>query len=126
MNNRASYNKLQAQARHNSAEMLRRFKELHPDRFAELLTQAKTELNKPKLLHTHTTPSIQDTIKQLRNGRKSYFIHTKDHYNTSHLYHVLLTSPDQALEAITTQYPQVKEHNEVITKIEKCICPLCH
>jgi len=52
--NRPAYNKLQAEARKQQAETLRRFKEQNPERYTELLERAKEELNE----EASTTPTI--------------------------------------------------------------------
>lgn len=119
--NRQAYNKLQYEAKQRLNEVIKRFAEQNPERFAELQAQAKREFNQPTPPRTITrTQSGASTYVHTRD----YFIHTKDCFGKEHLYFHALNneSPKEVLERY---HPKFTERNEKVTKVEPCQCPLC-
>ena len=144
MSNRQEYNKLQAAVRRQQAETLRRFREANPERYAELLAKAKTEVeqeeSQPRLPRRTYTPTYTTTAHNpLETARQSaridnilykpqerhYFVYTKSDWDTSRLYcESFIPTPtlEEVLDELHRRHPKF---SGTITELEPCYCPAC-
>ena len=129
--NRTAYNKLHYEVQRTRNAMLKKYKEEHPERFAELLKQAQADIDKPVIhcttsytlsqqytpiqQYTPTESEIQEKIAQIdsailafRNGRKSFYINV----DGRHLFENHFNEND-----ILQKYPGAL--------VTPCTCPLC-
>lgn len=101
-----------------STEAVERFRELHPERFAELQAQAERDWDKPTIRHTISyTPTTtlhpdrlpdwfkrglipEQALEEFRAGRKQYWVQT-----TEHLYFELAYTPLEAIEVARSRHP---------------------
>ena len=119
------YHKLQAQARRESSDMLQRFRELYPEKYAELLAKAKQEVNEPtpeRPVVKYTIPKRSLNIDALHT-EPHYYIHTKDAFGDEHLLFESGYTPEAA--ALKGQERWGSRYAHKIVRIEKCSCPLC-
>lgn len=126
--NRTEYNKLQIESKRNLRNGIKRFAEQNPERFAELQTQAKYELEhppEPQIIRSTSKLDIDKTITQFRAGRKDYYVYTLDCFNDTHLYFETLLNEIDATRVLTERHPRFAERKERVTKVTKCQCPLC-
>lgn len=121
--NRAKYNKLQYEAKKSLREGIKRFKELYPERYAELQRKA---LESDNIVAKPPPPKDLDRdLRIWRAGRKDYFIHTKDTYGNTHTYFETLISPHEAEQVLSQLHPSYTERDEKINDVVACTCPLC-
>ena len=101
-----------------SKEAVERFKELYPERFAELQVQAERDWCKPTIrqtightsvstLHPNQVPSwfkrglsLEQALEEFRAGRKPYRVRT-----TEHTYFELAHAPEEAVEVARKRHP---------------------
>lgn len=134
---RQAYSKLYRKFKEPERELIndaiKHLKRYHPQRFAELQARAKYELEHPQprtIIYASRYPStlpfnIDELIRQFRNGRKDYYVHTIDCWNETHLYFETLSSSEDATEVMIQRHPKFTEQSEKVTKVEPCVCPLC-
>lgn len=144
MSNRQAYNKLQAKERRRQAETLKHFREQNPEDYERLLKRAQEELKAEESLTPlerlnlrHSTPTTTVSPEELERRIKAldtlvyniqerhYYIHTKDEWNTPHLYFESFTptpTPEEVLDTLHRRHPNFSGQ---ITSIEPCNCPAC-
>jgi len=147
---RQEYNKAHYEAIRVRRELLRRFKGDHPERYAELMKQARAEVEEAekhpylKLQHntTQTEPSeaeieqnsirIHELLVKFANGRKHYFIDIEiphDGWVETHKYFDSLYSDslEEAKEVVLKYHPKMQPYKDTlkVVRIDKCGCPLC-
>lgn len=130
---RKEYAKLQAQARRDSSEMLKLYKELYPEKFVELQAKAKYEVEhniEPERPVTRYAPigtralSETEALQIVRPDPniRDYYIHTKDAFGDPHLLFESGYTPEAAAMKGQEHWPRYAHE---IVQIEPCSCPLC-
>lgn len=133
---RKGYQKLQAQARRDSAEMLQRFKEANPTRFAELQAQAEREVLEPppprpitRYTLRRTRALTEEDIDRIAYPptERHYLILAKDKWGDEHRFFESAT-PDtlnefDVLQMLNEKHPRY-DLTEIIS-ITPCKCPAC-
>lgn len=133
---RKGYSKLQAQARRDSSEMLRRFKEQNPEKYAELLNKAKYEVEHNTEPERHVTrytlPTRTLTIEELEERiyipeERHFLIQAKDKWEGKHLFFESFIpnkmTNDDILQTLTEKHPRYSI--ATLMNIEPCQCPAC-
>ena len=123
-----AYNQSKAVMRQRMDEAIKRFKEQSPERFIELQAQALHELEHPpeRSIIRHAIPcatfNVDEFVRQ--HHTRSFYIHTTDSFGSTHLYFESLDD-ETAVDVLKRRHSKFTERNEEVTKVEKCICPLC-
>lgn len=143
MSDRTTYREAQSEARRRTTEQLQRFKELHPEKYAELASQAKQEASEPVLTRhvIRHSPSIvepltadelakriEDIDRRIYDPKKRhYYIKAKDQWGDEHTFFESLipdeATNDSALSLIIKKHP--RHLSTTITSLEPCQCPAC-
>jgi len=138
---RKAYNALKTQQRQEQSETLRRFAEAHPERYAELMTQAQHEvegeLTSPQKSVGHSIGELIDAsrlretaerfdalVREGHKGMRDYIIRAKDNWGDEHTLFLGFPIPHvpQPNEKIKTP---IKGTEYTVIDATPCTCPLC-
>ena len=129
--NRKAYSQTYNESKQSLRDAIKQFAQESPEKYAELKARALYELEHPQPRTVTRYPThfskldIDTTIFRFRNGRKDYYVHTKDMFGSEHLYFETLINESEAEAVLTQRHPKYAERNERVTKVEPCTCPLC-
>ena len=130
--NRQAYSRVYNKSKHELKDAIKQFEQDNPARFAELKARALHELEHPPerpIIHASRYPSrlpnVDESIRQFRNGRKHFFVHTRDCYDDVHLYFELLHNPEDATEVLSQHHSKFLKRHEEVTNVVSCVCPTC-
>ena len=126
-----AYSRVYNQSKQELRDAIKRFERQNPERFAELQAQAQYELEHPpeRPIIRHSLPSRlcphfdADEFVRLHHTQ-SFYIHTKDCFNITHLYFESLDN-ETAKEVLVRRHPKFIERSEEVVRVDKCKCPLC-
>lgn len=133
---RKEYNRHKADIQKSQSDMLRRFAEANPERYAELMAQAQQESAlRPSGHAVHdiiddsrrqeTMRRFDEVVLRFRAGRKDYFVLTRDPWGTEHRYFETLNpdpSPEEVLDELRERHPNFQGE---LVSVRPCTCPLC-
>lgn len=136
MSDRTAYNRAQTEIRRRASEQLQRFKELNPERYAELVSQAKQETSEPVSVRqvTRHSSSITGALTTDEIDRRiydpkmrHYYIKAKGQWGDEHTFFESLipneATSNSALNLIIKKHP--RHLSTTITSLEPCQCPAC-
>ena len=133
---RKGYQKLQAQARRESAETLNRFKALYPEKYQELLERARKEVNEPaperpvvRYSLVRTKALTKEDIDRIVYDPKEreYYIRAKDRWGKEHTFFESLIPKGFTDSTVLEMLIQKHSRYDVTTlvAVEPCQCPAC-
>ena len=125
---RKTYSRTYNESKQQLRDAIRKFEQENPEKYAALQVRAKYELDhppKPRIVTRYPSQlrfNVDDFIRQ--HHTQDFYIHTKDAFSDTHLYFHSLN--DETAESVLARlHPKFVERNETVTKVEKCLCPLC-
>lgn len=130
---RTAYNKAHYAIQKKRSDELKRFQELYPERYIELLAKVQREIEKVgpyvKVNLPCITVSRSLTTEELDNiaykpNERHVFVHAKDSYGGEHLYCESVIFPNPNIEQAITVAIQ-RHCKAVMTSYELCHCPAC-
>lgn len=128
--NRPEYNRMRYAEKQRTAEAVKRFAELYPEKFAELKQRAAKEVNEPiKVLVRQARQATGGALSALDIDRilyppneRHYYIRTKDQLGDEHLLFESLQGPQYSLAVAQKHWPTLAT---ALVSVEPCHCPAC-